>query len=149
MNSTDSDRSPGGRNGSRALGRSWAPFLAGVAVVLVASMLPVPEALVGSGSASGGAAGGPLAALGPTGVFHLIGYAGLAALATLATSRGLAAAASVAVGFCVELLQSQVAWRSFAWTDAAVNGVGAAVGVAAVWAFVSLRRDGRAAAERR
>ncbi|QWC20537.1 hypothetical protein [Halorubrum sp. 2020YC2] len=142
MSGADGGRSRGGRSGPRTPGGAWTPFLAGVAVVLVASLLPVPDGFVGSGGASGGAAVGPLAALGPTGPFHLIGYAGLAALATRATSRALAAGASVAVGFCVELLQSQVAWRSFAWTDAAVNAVGAAVGVAGVWTLVALRRRG-------
>ncbi|GAA0722622.1 hypothetical protein J2744_000073 [Halorubrum trapanicum] len=139
MSGIDADRSPFERGGP------WTPFLAGAAVVLVASLLPVPDALVGSGGApGGGGAVGPLAVLGPTAVFHLIGYAGLAALGTLATDRSVVAAeASVAVGFFAELLQSQVAWRSFAWTDAAVNAVGAVLGVAAVAAVVALRGAAR------
>lgn len=145
MSDADADRSPGDWSGPRTPGGSWTPFLAGAAVVLVASLLPVPDALVGSGGAPGG--GAPvrlLSILGPTAVFHLIGYAGLAALATRATDRGgVAAGASVAVGFFAELLQSQVAWRSFAWSDAAVNAVGAVIGVAAVGAFLALRRGAR------
>lgn len=156
MSSADADRSADGRGGA------WRPFLAGAAVVLVASVLPVPDALVGSGGGGGGGGGalvGPIAALGPTAAFHLIGYAGLAALATRATGPGRgvdredglpetggvggavrAASASVAVGFCAELLQAPLAWRSFAWVDAGVNVVGAAVGVAAVAAVAALRR---------
>ncbi|VTT86130.1 hypothetical protein DM2_2168 [Halorubrum sp. DM2] len=150
MSRADADRSSVKRGGA------WRPFLAGAAVVLVASALPVPDALVGSGGGPvGGAPVGLLAALGPTAAFHLIGYAGLAALATRATGPGrgdapsvvrgvvpatVAAGASVAVGFCAELLQAPLSWRSFAWVDAGVNAVGAAVGVAAVWTFVALRR---------
>lgn len=160
MSSADADRSPvpwGGR---------WVPFLAGAAVVLVASMLPVPVALAGAGAGSGGGAPvGPLASLGPTAVFHLIGYAGLAALATRAIGRSretdgaaaatgarggvLAVGAAVAVGFCAELLQSRVAWRSFAWSDAGVNAAGAVLGVAAVAALLSLRRAARGADDER
>ncbi|WP_251106164.1 hypothetical protein [Halorubrum hochsteinianum] len=153
MSGVDADRSAGERGGA------WRPFLAGAAVVLVASLLPVPGALAGPGGGpavgapvgpaggapvgpAGGAPVGPLAALGPTAAFHLIGYAGLAALATRATDRAVVAAvASTAVGFCVELAQLTVAWRSFAWVDAGVNAVGAAVGVAAVAAVAALRRS--------
>ena len=143
MKSADASRSATERGGA------WRPFLAGAAVVLVASALPVPDAAVGSGG-EGGAPVGPLAALAPTAAFHVIGYAGLAALATQATGfeRGdgrdglretggvpaalVAASASVGVGFCAELLQAALAWRSFAWVDAGVNAVGAAVGIATV-----------------
>ncbi|MGM0446873.1 MAG: hypothetical protein ACQERM_01295 [Methanobacteriota archaeon] len=154
MSGADSDWSTVGPGGP------WTPFLAGAAAVLVASVLPVPDLLAGSGSGTGGGAPvGPLALLGPTGVFHLVGYAGLTVLAARAIvgSRGgvrgggglgvrgalLAASASVAVGFCAELLQSQIAWRSFAWTDAAVNAVGAGFGVAAVAGVLALRGDAR------
>ncbi|ELZ35533.1 hypothetical protein [Halorubrum tebenquichense] len=149
-----------GRSADR-WGGAWRPFLAGTAVVLVASVLPVPDALVGPGGGvgGGGAPVGPLAALGPTAAFHLIGYAALAALATRATGFGRgdaredglpetgavggaarAASASTAVGFCVELLQAPLAWRSFAWVDAGVNAVGAVVGVMVVAAVAVLRR---------
>lgn len=153
MSSADAGRS------ADEWGGAWRPFLAGTAVVLVASVLPVPDALVGSGGGGGGAPAVPFAVLGPTAAFHLIGYAGLAALATRATGFGRgdgredglletdsvaagarAASASVTVGFCAELLQAPLAWRSFAWVDAGVNAVGAVIGVAAVAALAVVRR---------
>lgn len=154
MRGSDADRSVPAWN------ERWTPFLAGAATVLAASLLPVPDALAVSGAdPGGGGAVGPLASLGTTGAFHLIGYAGLAALAARATGRRreagretagigvpgalLAVGASVAVGLCAELLQSQVAWRSFAWVDAGVNAVGAVLGVAAVAALRSVGRADR------
>ncbi|MFD1569016.1 VanZ family protein [Halorubrum laminariae] len=44
----------------------------------------------------------------------------------VATVAGILVA--TAVGFGVEFAQSTVPWRSFAWTDAGVNTIGAAVG---------------------
>ncbi|WP_394346020.1 hypothetical protein [Halorubrum sp. BOL3-1] len=154
---TDAERSPLAPAGRR---RSWFPFLGVAAVVLVASVVPVPDLAVGGGS--GGEGTGPFAVLGPTGAFHLVGYAALAALAYRATATGgretgsrvtegrgvaspavagaVAVAAATGFGFGVELVQAPIPWRSFAWGDAAVNAVGAAVGVATVWAFVALRR---------
>lgn len=146
MTRADAERSASGRDGPRAPGRwvatgPWTPFLVATAVVLVASVVPVPDAVVAGGGAVDGAAagsgGGPLAVLGPTGVFHLVGYAGLAALSARATGRDgrgllLAAAIAVAVGFGVELVQTAIPWRTFAWRDSLVNAIGAAAGVVAV-----------------
>jgi len=42
------------------------------------------------------------------------------------------AGAAVAFGFGIELLQAPIPWRSFAWSDAAVNAIGAVVGLVAV-----------------
>ena len=139
MTRAGAERPESGGDGPRATGRepavgSWTPFLVGAAVVLGASVLPVPDAVVAAG---GGSGGGPLAALGPTGTFHLVGYAGLAVLSARATGRDgrgllLAAALAVAVGFGVELVQTAIPWRTFAWRDSLVNAVGAAAGVVAV-----------------
>jgi len=68
---------------------------------------------------------------------HLVGYAILAVLASRVIGRGrrglfLAVGAAVAFGFGIELLQAPIPWRSFAWSDAAVNAIGAVVGLVAV-----------------
>lgn len=164
MTRAGANRSASDRGGPRASGRRrapvgrpgrWVPFLVGAAVVLVASVLPVPGALVAPGPPAGGSGGSALGVLGPTGLFHLIGYAGLAVLAIRATGgsegargvgvpgvRGAAAAsgASVVVGLCAEVLQAPLPWRSFAWGDAGVNAVGALLGVAGVSAVAALWR---------
>ena len=36
--------------------------------------------------------------------------------------------AATAFGFGIELVQAPIPWRSFAWTDAALNAAGAVVG---------------------
>ena len=116
------------------------------AVVVVASLVPVPGAASGSAQP-----GGVLPAwVGVTTAFHLVGYAILAALVTRAVRRAphrrvaaaaLGVAVATGVGFGVELVQAPVPWRSFAWTDAAVNGVGAVVGAGID--VLALRRDAR------
>ncbi|QKY18034.1 VanZ family protein [Halorubrum sp. CBA1229] len=116
-------------------------------VVFVGSVVPVPTA--SSGGAPGGAIGGLVdgafdlivgalpAGLGLTAPFHFVGYAVLAALFVRAANRerrGVAVAAAMAVaaatafGFGIELVQAPIPWRSFAWTDAALNAAGAVVG---------------------
>lgn len=100
-------------------------------VVLAASLVPVP---------GGGGAGGALPAwLSVTTPFHLVGYAVLGALAARAATASrpavalaVGAGAAAAFGLGVEVAQAPVPWRSFAWTDAAVNAVGAALGAGAV-----------------
>ncbi len=116
-------------------------------VVFVGSVVPVPTA--SSGGASGGAIGGLVdgafgvvvgalpAGVGLTAPFHFFGYAVLAALLVRAADRerrGVAVAAALAVaavtafGFGIELVQAPLPWRSFAWSDAALNAAGAVVG---------------------
>lgn len=95
--------------------------------LLVASVLPVSW-VVPAGSGGGVGVGG--LGIGFTDPFHLLGYAVLTVLASRAFGRGrrgllVAAAASVAFGFGIELVQASIPWRSFAWRDAAVNASGA------------------------
>ena len=115
-------------------------------VVFVGSVVPVPTASSGvdAGGAIGGLVDGALAVVGalPTGLgltapFHFVGYAVLAALLVRAANRerrGVAVAAALAVtaatafGFGIELVQAPIPWRSFAWSDAALNAAGAVVG---------------------
>ncbi|ESS03591.1 MAG: putative integral membrane protein [uncultured archaeon A07HR67] len=108
----------------------WRNAAAFAGVVLLASVVPVP----GSGGRSGAAADGLLAGIAPTDPFHLVGYALLAGLSARAMPDGvrwLGVAVGVTVGFGlgVELVQTAVPWRAFAWRDAAVNALGASVGV--------------------
>ncbi|MDZ5813331.1 VanZ family protein [Halorubrum sp. AD140] len=121
-----------GRPGDRDPRRLVVAF---AAVVVAASLVPVPGAASG-----GGQPGGLLPAwVGVTMGFHLVGYALLAALVVRAVRRAprqrvaaaaLGVAVATGVGFGVELLQAPIPWRSFAWTDAAVNAVGAVLGAA-------------------
>ena len=99
------------------------------AVVLVASLLPVP---IGTGAESSGVLGVDL-------LFHAVGYAALAAVTldaldrahpdATARSAALAFAAAVAFGLFVELLQGTLQWRTLAVADAVANAVGAALGI--------------------
>ncbi|TKX75464.1 VanZ family protein [Halorubrum sp. GN11_10-6_MGM] len=146
---TAPDDEQGARRG--ASGRDQRRLAVAFAAVLVAaSLVPVPDAA----SASGRPSGVLPAWVGVTTAFHLVGYTGLAVLVTRAVRhghRGRVAAAAVGVavatglGFGVELVQAPVPWRSFAWTDAAVNGLGALVGAgtAAVRAPTSPSSGGR------
>ncbi|RLM63625.1 hypothetical protein DVK05_14530 [Halorubrum sp. Atlit-8R] len=117
----------------RATGRDRARTFGIAFVVLVASVVPVPGSSGGGESALGGALDALPAGVGLTDPFHLVGYAVLAAL-LVPVARGnrfgplLAAGGAVAFGFGIELVQAPIPWRSFAWRDAAVNAVGAAVG---------------------
>lgn len=123
----------------------WMPVALFAAVVFVASVLPVPSVpavaeavgVVTPGGSTAGSGERIPFGLALTDPFHAVGYAVLAAVAARATGRGgrslvLAAAAAVAVGFGIELVQSTIPWRTFAWGDAAVNALGAGAGVAAV-----------------
>lgn len=103
-------------------------------VVFLSSIVPVP-----SGASAGGSGNGvcPLCSalgVGLTGPLHFVGYAVLVALLARAMERrrrGLLVALVVAVafGFGIELVQSTIPWRSFAWKDVAVNAAGAIVGI--------------------
>ncbi|SNR23103.1 VanZ like family protein [Halorubrum ezzemoulense] len=103
--------------------------------VFVASVVPVPGSSGGGESALGGVLDALPAEIGLTDPFHVVGYAVLAGLLVPTTGRRrvdpfLAAAAAVAFGFGIELVQAPIPWRSFAWGDAAVNAVGAVIGAA-------------------
>lgn len=113
----------------------WRPAVAFAVVVLVASVVPIP----GSTSAAS-----PGAGLGFTAAFHVVGYAVLAALIACVIGRSLVGLASAAVlatafGFGIEVLQSPIPWRSFAWLDVLFNALGAVVGVTAVAVAIARR----------
>jgi hypothetical protein len=119
----------------RSIGRERARALGFALAVFVASVVPVPGSSGGSGGALGGVLDALPAEVGLTDPFHLVGYAVLAALLVPTTRRRrfgplLAAAVAVAFGFGIELVQTPIPWRSFAWGDAAVNAVGAVIGAA-------------------
>ena len=119
---------------SRTVRRARRRALGFALVLFVGSAVPVP-ASSGGGGALGGILGVLPSGIGLTDPFHLVGYAILAVLLVPTTRRRrfgplLAAAGAVAFGFGVELVQAPIPWRSFAWRDAAVNAVGAAVGAA-------------------
>lgn len=122
----------------------WGKAAAFAGVVLLASVVPVP----GSGDGSGAAADGLLAGIAPTDPFHFVGYALLAVLSARAMPDGvrwLGVAVGVTVGFGlgVELVQTAVPWRAFAWRDAAVNALGASVGALVVGVRSDSIRDDR------
>ncbi|SMO82330.1 VanZ family protein [Halorubrum cibi] len=124
----------------------WRPAIAFAAVVLTASVVPVPGGGSGGSGLGLGLLGPVAAAIAPTDPFHFVGYAVLAALSARATGygvRGLVVAAAVAVafGFGVEVVQTAIPWRTFAWRDSLVNAVGAIVGVVERWIFGPSRRD--------
>ncbi|GAB6880548.1 hypothetical protein JCM17823_28220 [Halorubrum gandharaense] len=118
--------------------------------MLVVSLVPIPGS--GGSGGVGGGAGGPVVGhlpswVGLTDPFHLVGYAVLGALITLAAGtdrRGLVVAVTLATGFGfgVELAQATIPWRTFAWSDVAVNAVGAVAG-ASVASLLARRRASR------
>lgn len=107
----------------------WVPAIALAGVILVASAVPIPG--------GGGSSLLPFG-LGLTAVFHVVGYAALAAALARPlgcasadverASAGLFAAAALATGFGlgVEIVQLAIPWRTFAVVDAGLNAVGAA-----------------------
>lgn len=114
----------------------WVPAIALAGVILVASAVPIPG--------GGGPSLLPLG-LGLSAVFHVVGYAALAAALARPLGRastdvecastdveraspGLLAAAVLATGFGlgVEIVQLAIPWRTFAVVDAGLNAVGAA-----------------------
>jgi len=129
-----SDRRGVGERTAAGRGRLAAAF---AAVVVAGSVVPIPAGA--SGRSTDGGLGAVIGALpvevGLTAPFHFVGYAVLAALVVRATERerrvvavAIGAAAATAFGFGVELVQAPIPWRSFAWSDAALNAAGAAVG---------------------
>ncbi|MFO8115090.1 MAG: VanZ family protein [Halorubrum sp.] len=158
MTGSDRDRRAGTDGPDAAAERRRTVAAAFAVVVLVASVLPIPAAP--SGGCGGGTVGGVgravvdafPAAIGVTGPFHFLGYAVLAALLVRAIGRerrvvavAMAVTAATAVGFGIELVQAPIPWRSFAWSDAAVNAVGAVLG-ASVSALRRRRSGERTAA---
>ncbi|MFC7187127.1 hypothetical protein [Halorubrum yunnanense] len=143
------DRGPGDASPRASATRSR-PLAAAVGVlVFVASVVPVPSARATGGpdgavgvvdGAVGLVVGALPAGVGLTVPFHVVGYAILAALLVPATGREprvvavvAAAAAATAFGFGIELVQAPIPWRSFAWSDAVVNAVGAVVAAILAW----------------
>ncbi|WP_297888507.1 hypothetical protein [uncultured Halorubrum sp.] len=146
MNSRDEEADGRGQDPrERSAGGEDRRTPAGVAgLVLTASVIPVP-----AGRGTGGETLPLLPEwIGLTTPFHLIGYAALAALTvrvlvgrggTTARAAAVGVAAATAFGFGVELVQAPIPWRSFAWSDAAVNAVGATVGAGAFLAWRTVR----------
>ncbi|WP_241154876.1 VanZ family protein [Halorubrum sp. CSM-61] len=119
--------------------------------VLGASVVPVSWVAPGGAETGGDASGALPLDIGLTDPFHLVGYAVLTILASRAIGRGrrgllIAAGAAVAFGFGIELVQAPIPWRSFAWRDAAVNAIGAGLGLVGLAAADAI---GSAAAARR
>jgi VanZ family protein len=114
--------------GSR-LSRRDSPALAIAGLLLVTSLVPLPET---------GNAPTPSILLPLDAWAHLLGYAALAGLLargrSIETTLGVVAvvSAAVAYGGAIELLQGLVATRTTSLVDGIVNGVGATVG-AALW----------------
>lgn len=120
--------------------RDWLPAIAVGGAILAASVVRVP--------------GEPSPTPGPIGLtdpFHLVGYAALAVAVAVALpkhrepARGIhvgavAVAVATLFGVGIELVQAPIPWRSFAVADAAVNAVGAAVGVAGLGGWCRWRR---------
>lgn len=120
--------------------RGWSvPIAVGVAI-LVASVVRVP--------------GDPSPTPGPVGLtdpFHLVGYAALAVAVAVVLSEhreptrsihvaGVAVAVATLFGVGIELVQASIPWRSFAVADAAINAVGAVVGVTVLCGWRRWRR---------
>ena len=127
----------------RPASADWRGTAAFALALLVASMIPVSW-MAGDGAVGGTGAGA--LEIGLTDPFHLVGYAVLTVFASRALGRRrrgllLAAAASVAFGFGVELVQAPIPWRSFAWRDAAVNTLGAVGAATLVRAGVVIRGE--------
>ncbi len=101
------------------------------ALVFGASIVPVPAIGVAASVSTG------VNTPSPTLVFHLVGYAALAVSLVQARSAdrphlfaaAVAIGVAVGVGFGIELLQTLVPWRRFAWVDTAANATGACAGV--------------------
>lgn len=99
--------------------------------ILVASVVPVPTTPPSNP--------GMISLTDP---FHLVGYAALAAALAATLPNGTRSKRDAVVGSCavivivtaygfgIELLQASLSWRTFAVADAAVNAVGAVVGIA-------------------
>ena len=130
-----------------SLGR-WRPAVAFAVVVLAASIVPVPRVGADPAGPVHGLLGVVAGVTAPTDPFHFVGYAVLAALSARATCHGgrgllVAAAVAAAFGFGVELVQTTVPWRTFAWRDSLVNAAGAATGALAVAVRSMRERDHR------
>lgn len=120
--------------------RDWLPAIAVGVAILAASVVRVP--------------GEPSPTPGPVGLtdpFHLVGYAALAVAVAVTLSEhreptrsihvaAIAVAVATLFGVAIEIVQAPIPWRSFAVADAAVNAVGAVVGVAVLGGWRRWRR---------
>jgi len=111
---------------------SWALPAGVTAAILLGSLVPVP----------GERAVLPVVPLGIDAWVHLAGYAALAATLSRAfvagghrmpTAVAHAAVAAVSFGVAVELLQTAVPTRGFAWGDVEANAIGSALGGLGWW----------------
>lgn len=103
----------------------WLATVSLAGVILVVSVVPVPEAVPEEGG------GIPTSA-----VFHFVGYAALSALIGFALlvrrspvyGSGAGVASASAYGALIECLQSPIPYRSFGVLDMAINAAGAVIG---------------------
>ena len=136
----------------------WIIVAGVAAAIFFASVVAVPDLTGSAATGDGPGVALVPAWVGFTTPFHLVGYAVLGALAARATDASLLSrrlreadrdevdgelagatvwiaavsaigvGVSFAAGFGVELAQSAIPWRSFAWTDVGVNALGAVIG---------------------
>ena len=127
-----------------ALSTIWVGVATLAVVILVASVVPVPDATPQTG---------PTMGVETTTLLHVAGYATLSAGGVIAVARdgwpgrrrsrrvGIRAVASVIVlvalfGVGTELLQATIPWRTFAVAEIGLNAASAAVGgLAAMWFY--------------
>ena len=127
-----------------ALSTIWVGVATLAVVILVASVVPVPDATPQTG---------PTMGVGTTTLLHIAGYATLVAGGVIAVARdgwpgrrrsrrvGIRAVADVIAlvalfGVGTELLQALIPWRTFAVAEIGLNATSAAVGgLAAMWFY--------------
>ncbi|MEZ3165481.1 VanZ family protein [Halorubrum sp. RMP-47] len=149
MNSRDEEA--GGRGQDPRMrsidGKDCRTLTAVAGLVFAASVVPVPT-VPGTGRGMLPIIPAWIALTAP---FHLIGYAALAVLTVRAVAgreratvgaTAVGVAAATAFGFGVELVQAPIPWRSFAWSDVAINAVGATVGAGLFSAWRTVRKNG-------
>ncbi|MEM4782089.1 MAG: VanZ family protein [Halalkalicoccus sp.] len=118
----------------RAGGR-WAAVGLVAGAILLVSVIPIPGSVPKDG-------GVPTSAL-----FHVVGYAVLAALlsiALLATETRVRAAllgsgGASGYGALIECVQYPISYRTFNFLDMLINGAGAGVGVLLLFVALALR----------
>jgi VanZ family protein len=131
VDSGERARSDDTRPGAATWVGRWRLVYAIAVLILGASIVPVPAVGVAQSESASAST------LSPTLVFHLSGYAALAVSLVRVQpverqhvfAAAVAIGVAVAVGFGIELLQTLVPWRRFAWIDSVANVTGACVGV--------------------